>query len=80
MSYENPKYRVETRMASSHDRRGVPNGPWGNVGTCDDLREAKGHARWWVAYGHGGGRVVSRRTGRVVYVAPGSNRRAGGGR
>ncbi len=67
MSYLNPKYRVETRMASSQDRRGVPNGPWGSVGTCDNLAEAKASARWYVEYGHGGGRVV--------YVAPGSKRR-----
>jgi hypothetical protein len=75
MSYSNPKYRVEIRMASSTDRRGVPNGPWGNIGVCDNLAEAKAAARHFVEYGHGGGRVVSRRTGRVVYVAPGSKRR-----
>ena len=72
MSYQNPRYRVETRMASSLDRHGVPNGPWGSVGADDDLAQAKASARWFVDYGHGGGRVVSRRTGRVLYVAPGS--------
>jgi hypothetical protein len=75
MSYTNPRYRVETRMGSSHDRNGVPDGPWGNIGVCDDFREAKASARWFVDYGHGGGRVVSRRTGRVLYVVPGSKRR-----
>jgi len=74
MPHRNPKYRVETRMASGLDRRGVPNGPWGYFDTYDDLATAKASARWYVAYGNGSGRVIDLRAGRVVYVAPGSKR------